>query len=161
LYVCARRVDGLPSGLYHYDGSRHRLNLLTAHSRRVRVQRYLPTQFWYEGAAVLVFFTAVSARYLWKYTYARAYRALFIEAGHQCQTFCLVATSLGLAPFCSMALADSRIEQDLGLDGVSESVLYAAGVGTRPSGMVSPSRPAGFRPVEVRLNTRVLQRPRR
>jgi hypothetical protein len=60
-----------------------------------------------------------------------------------------------------MALADSRIEQDLGLDGVSESVLYAAGVGTRPSGVVSPSRPAGFRPVEVRLNTRVLQRPPR
>ena len=28
LYVCARRVDGLPAGLYHYDGSRHRLNLL-------------------------------------------------------------------------------------------------------------------------------------
>ncbi len=158
LYVCARRVDGLPSGLYHYDGSRHRLNLLTRHSRRVRVQRYLPTQFWYEEAAVLVFFTAVTARYLWKYTYARAYRALLIEAGHQCQTFCLVATSLGLAPFCSMALADSCIEQDLGLDGVSESVLYAAGVGTRPRGMVSASRPAGFRPLEMRLNTRVLQR---
>jgi len=158
LYVCARRVDGLPAGLYHYDGSRHRMNLLTRHARRVRVQRYLPTQFWYEGAAVLVFFTAVSARYLWKYTYARAYRALLIEAGHQCQTFCLVATSLGLAPFCSMALADSRIEQDLGLDGVSESVLYAAGVGTRPAGMVSASRPAGFRPLDVRLNTRVLRR---
>jgi SagB-type dehydrogenase family enzyme len=160
LYVCARRVDGLPSGLYHYDGSRHRLNLLTAHSRRVRVQRYLPTQFWYEGAAVLVFFTAVTSRYLWKYTYARAYRALLIEAGHQCQTFCLVATSLGLAPFCSMALADSRIEQDLGLDGVSESVLYAAGVGARPAG-VSPSIPAGFRPLDVRLNTRVMQPPPR
>jgi hypothetical protein len=54
LYVCARRVDGLPSGLYHYDGSRHRLNLLTRHSRRVRVQRYLPTQFWYEGAAAWI-----------------------------------------------------------------------------------------------------------
>ena len=49
----------------------------------------------------------------------------------------------------------------LGLDGVSESVLYAAGVGARPSGTVSPSRPAGFRPVDVRLNPRVLQRPAR
>jgi hypothetical protein len=46
-----------------------------------------------------------------------------------------VATWLGLAPFCSMALADSRIERDLKIDGVSESVLYAAGVGTRPQGM--------------------------
>ena len=32
----------------------------------------------------------------------------------------------------TMALADSRIERDLGIDGVSESVIYAAGVGVRP-----------------------------
>jgi hypothetical protein len=34
-----------------------------------------------------------------------------------------------------MALADSTIEQDLGIDGVSESVVYCAGVGTRPEGV--------------------------
>jgi hypothetical protein len=33
-----------------------------------------------------------------------------------------------------MALADSRIEQDLQIDGVTESVLYAAGAGPRPAG---------------------------
>jgi len=33
-----------------------------------------------------------------------------------------------------MGLADSLIEQDLGLDGISESVLYAAGVGRPPRG---------------------------
>ena len=47
----------------------------------------------------------------------------------------LAATWLGLAPFCSMALADSRIERDLGVDGVTESVVYAAGVGARPPGV--------------------------
>jgi SagB-type dehydrogenase family enzyme len=156
LYVFARNVKGLAPGLYHYAGDRHRLELLTGHTRRVRVQRYLPTQFWYEGAASVVFFTAVFARYLWKYTYPRAYRATLIEAGHQCQTFCLVATWLGLAPFCSMALADSRIEQDLGLDGVSESVLYAAGVGVRPPGPLVLSKPAGFPPLRVRPNHRVV-----
>ena len=46
-----------------------------------------------------------------------------------------MATRLGLAPFCSAALADSRIESDLGVDGVHESVLYAAGVGNRPLGV--------------------------
>jgi hypothetical protein len=30
-----------------------------------------------------------------------------------------------------MALSESRIEKDLKLDGITESVLYAAGVGTR------------------------------
>lgn len=157
LYVFARNVKGLAPGFYHYAGDRHRLELMAAHRRRVRVQRYLPTQFWYEGAAVVVFFTAVFARYLWKYTYPRAYRATLIEAGHQCQTFCLVATWLGLAPFCSMALADSRIEQDLGLDGVSESVLYAAGVGVRPPGTSVLSKPAGFPPLRVRPNHSVVE----
>jgi nitroreductase len=57
---------------------------------------------------------------------------VLLEAGHACQTFCLVATRLGLAPFCTMAFADSRVEADLGVDGVTESVLYAAGVGRPP-----------------------------
>ena len=85
--------------------------------------------------AVVIFMTAVFARAQWRYDYARAYRSILAEAGHLAQTFCLVATRLGLAPFCSMALADSTIEQDLGIDGVSESVVYCAGVGTRPEGV--------------------------
>jgi SagB-type dehydrogenase family enzyme len=82
-----------------------------------------------------VFLTAVFPRARWKYRFPRAYRTVLIEAGHFCQTFCLVATSLGLAPFCTMALAESRIEKALGLDGVNEGVIYAAGVGKRPAGM--------------------------
>jgi hypothetical protein len=76
--------------------------------------------------------TAVLRRPQWKYNSSHVYRAVLIEAGHLCQTFCFVATWLGLAPFCSMALANSRIESDIGIDGVSESVLYAAGAGTPP-----------------------------
>lgn len=156
LYVCARRVRDLPTGLYHYAPDRHRLELVASQPRAVRIERYLPTQFWYSGAAAVVFFTAVFERYQWKYDYPRAYRGLLIEAGHQCQTFCLVAEWLGLAPFCSMALADSRIEQDLGLDGVSEAVLYAAGVGARPIGVDAASKPAGFRPLTIQQNPWVL-----
>jgi SagB-type dehydrogenase family enzyme len=151
-YVCARRVEGIEPGLYHYASDAHCLELVKAQPRRVRVQRYLPTQYWYEGAAALIFFTGVFERCLWKYTYARMYRAVLIEAGHQCQTFCLVATWLGLAPFCSMALADSSIEKDLGLDGISESVLYAAGLGARPAGEAVLSHPAGLRPMTRRPN---------
>ncbi|HEV2986666.1 MAG TPA: SagB family peptide dehydrogenase [Vicinamibacterales bacterium] len=156
LYVWARHVDGVAKGLYHYACDRHRLELVKAQRGRVSVRRYLPQQFWYEGAAAMVFFSAVYERYLWKYTYPRAYRATLVEAGHQCQTFCLVATWLGLAPFCSMALADSRIEGDLGLDGVSESVIYAAGVGVRPAGETVRSKPAGFPPLRVRPNQYVI-----
>jgi hypothetical protein len=68
---------------------------------------------------------------MWKYHLARAYRVVLLDAGHLCQTFCLVATWLGLAPFCTAtaALKDTLIEKDLGIDGIRESVLYVAGVG--------------------------------
>ena len=141
-YLLARRVAGLKPGLYHYAADRHGLALLKRGATSAQIERYLPTQWWYRDAAAVVLMTSVFPRVLWRYDYPRAYRAVLAEAGHLCQTFLLVATWLGLAPFCSMALADSRIEHDLGVDGVTESVLYAAGVGTRPPGVESAQAPA-------------------
>jgi SagB-type dehydrogenase family enzyme len=100
-----------------------------------QVTDYVPHQTWYRPAAALVLMTAVFARAQWRYPYSRAYRSVLFEAGHHCQNFLLLATSLGLAPFCTGALADSRIEADLGVDGASEAVLYACGVGARPAGV--------------------------
>src|SRR3954470_5504645 len=140
LYVLALNVKGLPRGLYHYAADLHALALIRRGGSAQDVARYLPNQPWYSGAAAVVFFGAVFARELWRYHYARAYRAVLIEAGHLCQTFCLTATSLGLAPFCTMALADSAIDKDLKLDGISESTLYAAGVGMRPVAFVAPGK---------------------
>lgn len=138
VYVLALRVRGLPAALYHYSAAAHALEMVKRGVGRRSIARYLPRQPWYADAAAVVFFSAVFERELWRYGYSRAYRALLIEAGHLCQTFCLTATWLGLAPFCTMALADSAIEKDLRLDGISESVLYAAGVGARPAGVEPP-----------------------
>ncbi len=131
-YVLARRVANLPPGLYHYAADKHCLERLKRGASSSQLARYLAGQKWYGRAAALVLMAAAFGRPQWKYQSPRAYRAVLIDAGHLCQTFCLVATWLGLAPFCSMALADSRIEADLGIDGVAESVLYAAGVGMPP-----------------------------
>ncbi|MFI5058110.1 MAG: SagB family peptide dehydrogenase [Candidatus Acidiferrales bacterium] len=131
-YLLVRNVRGLPPGLYHYDGSAHRLALLRRGANSRQLARYLEGQWWFGGASFLVFMTAVFARTQWKYDYPRAYRAVLMEAGHFCQTFCLAATWLGLGPFCTIAFNDSSIERMLGVDGISESVLYAAGAGTRP-----------------------------
>jgi SagB-type dehydrogenase family enzyme len=133
LYVLARNVDGVRPGLYHYAADRHRLELLRAGATRRQIVGYLPSQSWFGNAAAVMLMTAVFPRTQWKYEFPRAYRVVLAEAGHLCQTFCLTATWLGLAPFCTMALADSRIEKDLGVDGITESVLYAAGVGVRPA----------------------------
>lgn len=132
VYVLARRVDGLGAGLYHYASDVHRLERLKQGATGQQIVRYLPTQDWYRSASALILITAAFPRMQWKYQFSRAYRAVQTEAGHLCQNVCLTATWLGLAPFCTMALADSTIEKDLGIDGITESVLYAAGVGVRP-----------------------------
>jgi SagB-type dehydrogenase family enzyme len=144
-YVVVRHVSGLAAGIYHYDPIGHRLARLKKGSQRSTIRRHLPGQSWYADASVLVLMTAVFARTEWKYPFPRAYRTVLIEAGHFCQTFCLVATALRLAPFCTAALADSIIERDLRIDGVTESVIYACGVGTRPPGAEWAPAPRGVR----------------
>ena len=59
----------------------------------------------------------------------RVYRAFLLDAGHLSQSFLLVATALGLGSFCIGIFRDNLIEKELNLDGVSETVLFAVGVG--------------------------------
>jgi SagB-type dehydrogenase family enzyme len=152
LYVLVRRVRGMTAGLYHYAADRHALRPVRRGASRRDINAFIPHQPWYGGAAAVVFFAARFARTQWRYDFPRAYRAVLLEAGHVCQTFLLTATWLGLAPFCTMALHDDRIEKALGIDGVSEAVLYAAGVGARPGGLASAVEPPGMPPPRVRTH---------
>ena len=129
VYLMALRVKGLKAGLYHYHPARHQLTTITTNITRNTAWRYCAYQGYVRNAAALFLMTAVFPRAIWKYRHARAYRVVLLDAGHLCQTFCLVATWLGLAPFCTAALKDTLIEEDLGIDGIRESVLYVAGVG--------------------------------
>jgi SagB-type dehydrogenase family enzyme len=153
-YVVSRNVQGLKAGIYHYASDRHSLERLRGPVPMQRMRAYMPTSGYFANASAMVFFTAVFERILWRYPYSRAYRAALVEAGHACQTFCLTATWRGLAPYCIMGLADSLIEQDLGIDGITESVLYAAGVGRPPRGATWAALPRGQNP-KLRKNPRL------
>ena len=131
-YVLAQRVKGLKQGFYHYNAGKHVLEGLRGGVPRKMLERNLGNQWWFGDAAFFVLMTAMFSRTQWKYDFPRAYRTILIEAGHLCQTFCLTATWLGLAPFCTMAQTDTKWEQWLGIDGVRESMIYVAGAGTRP-----------------------------
>ena len=156
VYVVAREVKGLGPGLYHYAADRHALERLRRGVSEQRIRAYVPHSGYFARASAVVLLTAVFERQLWRYSYSRAYRAALVEVGHICQTFCLAATSLGLAPFSVMALADSIIEQDLGIDGITESVLYAAGVGRPPARVDWAPLPRGR--LSVRENPRLRRR---
>ena len=137
-WIWARAVNGLPPALYHYRPDTHTLSRLDDAAPPARVVDWLPAQDGYEGAAVVVVLASELARVAWRYRSARAYRVVLIEAGHLAQTFCLVATALGLGPFCTGALADTSIESAIGLDPDHRPVVYAMGAGRPANG---PWRP--------------------
>ena len=139
VYVVTSRVEGLPRGVFHYAADRHCLEFLRPGCDARRLTSLLAGQKYFSGAAAIFFMTAVFARTQWKYPSPRAYRVVQLDAGHLCQTFCLVATWLGLAPFSTAAFTDTLIEKTLGIDGIDESVIYAAGVGHRPRGKAGSS----------------------
>jgi len=155
-YVVARDVAGLKPAIYHYACDRHVLERIHGPVSRERIRAYVPESGYFAKASAMVFFTAVFARQLWRYPYSRAYRAALVEAGHVCQTFLLTATSLGLAPYCVMGLADTLVEGDLGIDGITESVLYCAGVGRLPRGSQWAALPHGT--LKTRPNKHLLPR---
>lgn len=145
--VIALNVAGLRRGVYHYAAADHALVDLNQRITRRRLIELLANQHYFGDAAVVIVMSAVFARSTWKYDHSRVYRAVLAEAGHLGQTFCVVATALQLAPFCTMAFRDSPLDELLGIDGTTEASMYVVGVGTRPAGTVAypgrarPSRP--------------------
>lgn len=129
VYPVVLRVEGVEPGIYHYSVKGHALDLLRGGNFQNLVVRLCSDQMWVRDAAAVFFMTAVLRRVMWKYTQSYAYRVLHLDAGHLGQTFHLVCTGLGLAPFTTAATRDEAIERVLGLDGISEIAMYAAVVG--------------------------------
>ena len=140
-YLLAWNVDGLKSGAYHYDSDTMELVDLQRPIAATDIPALLAHQTYFAGAGAAVVMCPVFARTMWRYGHSRAYRTVLIDTGHLGQTFCLVATALGLAPFTTMAFSEAPLEELLRLDGVSECPIYVAGVGMPdPAAGGSPGR---------------------
>ncbi|MEO8678392.1 MAG: SagB family peptide dehydrogenase [Vicinamibacterales bacterium] len=133
-YVIAHRVTGLAPAVYHYDSATHELVKVGPRLPRDRFVRILANQHYFRDCAAAIVMTACFERPMWRYPFTRAYRSVLIEAGHLAQTFALLATTMQLAPFQTIAFRDSELERVIGVDGVKESAMYVLGVGqqTRP-----------------------------
>ena len=128
-YAIVNSVERLERGIYHYSVSDHSLELLKAGDFRERCVELTAGHSWTRNASALFIMTAVVARTTWKYRVPRAYRALLLDAGHLSQSFLLIATALGLGAFCIGVISDNLIEEELNLDGISETVIFVVGVG--------------------------------
>lgn len=134
VYLVAQAVSGLGPGTYHYCPDRHRLTDIGGAEPGTAVPTFFRQEAFHPTPALFIM-TSVFERVLWRYRQARAYRVVTIETGHLGQTFCLLATALGLAPFGTGSFTDTRIEDHLGIDGVAEAPMYVVGVGNRPEGV--------------------------
>ena len=127
-YLSVHRVEGLPAGLYHYAVNDHELELLKEGDFSREVRAGALDQQIAERAAVVFIWSAVFLRSAWKYL-DRAYRYVFLDAGHIAQNLALAAAGLGLGSCQIGALYDDEMNRLLDLDGVNESVIYMSSVG--------------------------------
>jgi SagB-type dehydrogenase family enzyme len=81
-----------------------------------------------KAAAVVFIWTAVFQRSKWKYG-QRAYRYVYLDAGHIAENLALAATSLDLGSCPIAALYDDEVNRIIGVDGTAESVIYITVIG--------------------------------
>jgi SagB-type dehydrogenase family enzyme len=130
-YVSVQRVEGLENGLYHYRVDTHELELLRPGDFSQDVRKGALDQAIAQRAAVVFIWSGVFFRSKWKYL-QRAYRYIFLDAGHLAQNLALAAEALELGSCQIGAIYDDELNALLELDGTEESVIYMSSVG-RPA----------------------------
>jgi SagB-type dehydrogenase family enzyme len=158
-YVVVNRVDGLEPGLYHYrvagldilerpivEGS-HALEQLRVGDLGPEIRKAALDQPFCAKAGAVVIWSAVFGRSEWKYR-DRAYRYVYLDAGHMAAHLALAAVGLGLGSCQVAAFYDEEANALLEIDGTEEGVLYMSAVG-------NPSRPFGSaKPLDLRHTSR-------
>jgi len=127
-YVLVNRVDDLLPGIYHYDVQRAELVLLKEGSFGREIARAGLGQELLGDAASVFIWTAIVARSKWKYR-QRAYRYIYMDAGHIGQNLYLAATGLNLGCCTVGAFFDEEVDHIIGVDGVEEISVYLGAVG--------------------------------
>ena len=133
IYPLVLKVEGIPSGLYHYNCADHALDRVAEYAEaeaRVQVERFSAGQTFFASAHVVFLYAARFRRNFWKYPdHQKAYKVLLMDMAHLSQTLYLMAADLGLGAFFTAACNESDIENSLGLDPLEQGALGMSGCG--------------------------------
>ena len=127
-YLVIHNVSEIENGIYHYAVETHELEQLKKGDFRIHAARAALDQEIAYTANVVFIWTAIFERSKWKYK-QRAYRYIYLDAGHIAQNVALSAVALGLGSCQSAALYDEEANTLLDVDGTEESTLYMTVVG--------------------------------
>ncbi len=127
-YIVANAVRKLEPGVYHYGIRNHELEQLRTGDFREAITAAALGQGMCATASAVFVWTAIFERSKCKYD-QRAYRYIYLDAGHIAQNLALAAVSLELGSCQIGALFDDEVNRIVGVDGVEESVVYMSVVG--------------------------------
>ena len=127
-YLVINNVEALEKGLYHYGIGAHALEELLLADLGEEVAHAALEQEMCAEAPVVFIWTALFQRSKWKYG-QRAYRYVYLDAGHIAQNLALSATSIDLGTCQIGAFFDEEINRIVCVDGVEESAIYLTVVG--------------------------------
>ncbi|MFB6354761.1 MAG: SagB/ThcOx family dehydrogenase [Halobacteriales archaeon] len=128
LYLVAGPVDGLPSGVYHFDPMTLGLDVLREGDYRGVLAAATGGHPRVADAPVSVVATSTWWRNAWKYR-ARTYRHAFWDSGTVLANLLAVAASLDLSAATVLGFADERVADLLGVDVADEAPLEVVPVG--------------------------------
>jgi len=127
-YVVANDVKGLEPGIYHYSIRAHQLEQLRLGGFGQQVAAAALGQGMCATAAAVFVWSAVFERCKWKYG-QRAYRYIYLDAGHIAENLALAAVSLNLGTCEIGALYDNQVNAIISIDGIEESTICMAVAG--------------------------------
>lgn len=113
----------IDEGVYHYNPIDHSLDCMFLGEDILDSLKTILRDNWSRQASVIFVVTAVFHRNQIKYG-ERGYRHVLLEAGHIGHGMSLAAESLQLNCAISSHTNDRGLEKLLGIDGISESVVY-------------------------------------
>jgi len=129
-YLVVNNVEGLESGLYHYVVGDHALELLRAGDLSGNIAAACWGQEMAAQAGVVFVWAAVIERCRRRYG-ERAYRYIYLDAGHIGAQLHLAAVALGLGCCAIGAFDDQAVNKVVGLDGEQEFAIYLSSAGPK------------------------------
>jgi SagB-type dehydrogenase family enzyme len=127
-YIAANNVEEIEKGIYHYNIKNHFLEEIKLGDFGNNISRAALNQKMCATSSAVFIWTAIFGRSKWKYS-QRAYRYIYLDAGHIAQNLALAATSISCGSCQVGAFFDDEINSIVGIGGVEESALYLSVVG--------------------------------
>jgi SagB-type dehydrogenase family enzyme len=127
-YLNVRFVENLQPGIYHFRPQFFDLEFLKSGDHSKMLSQAALHQEMIESAQITFIWTAIVERSKWKYL-QRAYRYIYLDAGHIAQNLYLSGEALGLGVCGIGAFIDDEVAEVVGIDETEEIVVYLASVG--------------------------------